>query len=163
MTSFDNHLKHIAGLEAKFGPDSEEVAVALSTLVRLICEYEEPGDAVVYFERCMAIRAKLKGAAAILPDLDGWISQKNPVNFKFVEPFILKRLEIKADTFGEIDKRVADECDGLALRYLYLKRFVEARALLERMRTSGRERPSQCWSEDLTCCERFSTATGQDC
>lgn len=132
MTSFDNHLAHIAGLEAKFGRQSEEVAIALNTLARLICQYEEPADAVPYFERCLEIREALKGPAAILPYLDEWINQRNPVGFNVREPFILKRLAIKASTFGEIDSRVAAECDSLASTYSRLKRFAEAKPLLER-------------------------------
>jgi tetratricopeptide (TPR) repeat protein len=132
MTSFGNHFAHIAKLEAKFGPHSEEVAVALRTLARLICQYEEPAGAVPYFERCMAIREALKGPAAILPDLDEWIEQTNPVGFTVREPFILKRLSIKAGLFGEADPRVADACDALASDYVHLSRFAEARPLLER-------------------------------
>ncbi len=134
MTSHmvDKHLAHIAGLEAKFGTVSDEVAVALNTLARLICQYEEPADAVSYFSRCIAIRQELNGPAAILPDLDKWIDQDNPVGFWIREPFMRKRLDIKTELFGEFDPWVAEECDGLASTYVHVRRFAEAKPLLER-------------------------------
>lgn len=135
MATFDNHLVHIAKLEGKFGPDSEEVAVALKTLSRLICQYGEPADAVPYFERCIGIREARKGPASILPDLDEWIDQTNPVGFTVREPFIRKRLAIKASAFGELDPEVVEACDALASDYLHLERFAEARPLLERSLT----------------------------
>lgn len=134
MTSqmIDNHLAHIAGLEKKFGPNSEEVAVALGTLARLICQYEEPEDAVPYFERCIRIREALKGPKSVLPYLDEWINQSNQIGFKAREPFILKRLEIEANTLGEIDPSVADACASLASTYLHLNRTAEAQRFFER-------------------------------
>ena len=134
MTShmLDKHLAHIAGLEARFGVVSEEVAVALDTLARLICQYEEPAEAIPYFSRCIAIREELRGPASILADLDKWIDQGNPVGFQVREPFIRKRLEIKTSLFGEFDPWVAEECDGLASTYAHLKRYSDARPLLER-------------------------------
>lgn len=128
----DKHLAHIAGLEAKFGAVSDEVAVALNTLARLICQYEEPADAVPYFSRCIAIREGLNGPASILGDLDKWIDQQAPISFWVREPFILKRLDIKTSLFGEFDPWVAEECDGLASTYVHLKRFSDAKPLLER-------------------------------
>lgn len=87
MTSnmVDRHLAHIAGLEKKFGPVSEDVAVALGTLAGLICKYEEPEDAVPYFERCIRIREGLTGPKSVLPYLDEWINQNNPIGFKVRE------------------------------------------------------------------------------
>lgn len=128
----DKHLAHIAGLEAKFGAVSDEVAVALNTLARLICQYEEPADAIPYFSRCIAIREELNGPASILGDLDQWIDQQAPTSFRVREPFILKRLDIKTSLFGEFDPWVAEECDGLASTYVHLKRFSDAKPLLER-------------------------------
>jgi len=130
---FDNHLVHIASLESKFGPQSEEVAVALKTLARLICRYDEPAEAVPYFERCIGIREALRGPASILPDLDEWVDQK--IDFSFIEPFMLKRLSIKAETFGGFEPRVGDECDALASEYVYFNRFAAARVLRERSLT----------------------------
>jgi len=137
MTSrmVDTHLMHISRLEEKFGATSQEVATALNTLAGLICKYEEPADSVPYFNRYLAIREALHGPGAILGDLDGWINQSNPVGFWVREPFILKRLEIKTALFGQIDSRVADECDELASTYFHLKRFPAARPLLERSLT----------------------------
>jgi tetratricopeptide (TPR) repeat protein len=128
----DKHLAHIAGLEARFGVVSEEVAVALNTLARLICQYEEPAEAIPYFSRCIAIREELRGPTSILADLDTWIDQDNPVGFQVREPFIRKRLDIKTSLFGEFDPWVAEECDGLASTYIHLNRYSDARPLLER-------------------------------
>jgi tetratricopeptide (TPR) repeat protein len=128
----DKHLAHIAGLEARFGVVSEEVAVALDTLARLICQHEEPAEAVPYFSRCIAIREELRGPASVIADLDTWIDQDNPVGFQIREPFIRKRLDIKTSLFGEFDPWVAEECDGLASTYIHLKRYSDARPLLER-------------------------------
>ena len=126
-----NHLRHIAKQEAKFGTESEEVAVALNTLARLICEYEEPVDAVPYIERSIAIREALKGPESILPALDDWI-KKDPGSFELIEPFLLKRLAIEADILGELDPRIADQCDGIAARYRGHRQWQEARTFLER-------------------------------
>jgi tetratricopeptide (TPR) repeat protein len=131
MTMLDSHHAHIAKLEARFGPHSEEVAVALNTLARLIVKYEESVDAVPYFERCIAIREALKGPASILGDLDAWMDQGN-LAFKAREPFMQKRIAAKASVFGELDPDVVAACDALAADYLHLKRFAEARPLLER-------------------------------
>jgi tetratricopeptide (TPR) repeat protein len=125
------HLQHIAKQEAKFGTDSEEVAVALRTLCKLICQYEDAVDAVPYFDRCMRIREALRGRESILKELDEWID-KNAWNFEAVEPFLRKRLAIETEVFGEIDPRIADGCEDLARRYRNQKRYSEARELLER-------------------------------
>lgn len=134
MTSYmlDKHLAHIAGLEARHGVVSEEVAVALNTLARLICQYEEPAEAIPYFSRYIAIREQLRGSASILADLDEWIDQDNEGGFQVREPFIRQRLHIKTSLFGEFDPWVAEECDGLASTYIQLKRYSDARPLLER-------------------------------
>ncbi|CAN7604272.1 tetratricopeptide repeat protein [Bradyrhizobium sp. LjRoot220] len=124
-----NHLRHIAKQEAKFGADSEEVAVALNTLARLICQYQEAADAVPYFERSIAIREALKGPESILAALDDWIDKNS---FELTEPFLLKRLAIEAGILGEVDPRIADQCDGIAARYHDQKRWHEARTFLER-------------------------------
>ncbi len=99
-----NHLRHIAKQEAKFGTESEEVAIALNTLARLICQYEKPVDAVPYFERSIAIREALKGPESILSALDEWIDK---YGLELSEPFLLKRLAIEVGILGEVDPRIA--------------------------------------------------------
>jgi len=131
MTMLESHHAHIAKLEARFGRQSEEVAVALHTLARLIVKYDDSLEAVPYFERCIAIREALNGPASILADLDAWMDQDN-LAFKAREPFMQKRIAIKADAFGAFDPEVVEACDALAWDYLHLKRFGEARPLLER-------------------------------
>lgn len=133
MTSHlvDSHLAHIASLEQQFGATSAQVATALSTLAGLICKYEDPPDSVPYFRRCLEIRETLYGSAGILDDLNGWIDQRN-IDFPVQEPFVLKRIEVKTALFGEVDLRVAEDCDQLASTYSHLRRFATARPLLER-------------------------------
>jgi tetratricopeptide (TPR) repeat protein len=128
----NSHLAHISGLEKRFGPESAEVAIALGTLARLICQYNEPADAAPYFKRSIAIRQTIYGPETILSDLDNWINQKNPVSFDVLEPFILQRLEIRATILGEADPRVAVACDAIAAEYLQHTRYAEARTFLER-------------------------------
>ncbi len=128
----EQHLAHIAGLEKKFGRDSEEVAVALRTLAGLICKYGESEDGVPFFERCIAIRESLTGPASVLPDLDDWLGQNVRMSFAAREPFLLKRIEIKVGTSGELQPDVADECASLASVYLNRNQLTEARTFLER-------------------------------
>jgi tetratricopeptide (TPR) repeat protein len=127
----NNHLQHIAKQEAKFGADSEEVAVALKTLAKLVCQYEDPADALPYFERSIRIREALHGPESILKELDDWID-KNSRHFELIEPFLQKRLAIETAALGEIDPRIADECEAMAKRYRHHHRYSAARALLER-------------------------------
>lgn len=115
---YDQHLAHIAVLEAKFGTDSLEVATALHTLAMLICQSGKPAVAIPYFERSVRIGEALRGPASLLPQLDEWINHKNSGGFKLLEPLILKRLEAKAAAFGDISQGVAGECDFIATRYL---------------------------------------------
>jgi hypothetical protein len=126
----EQHLAHIAGLEQQFGPDSEPVAVALNTLAGLICKYQQSEDAVPYFERCLQIRAQLRGPRAVLAEIDRWLDQ--PLCFAAREPFLLKRIEIRAEVLGECDASLADECASLAGVYANLNRTAEARILFER-------------------------------
>lgn len=128
----ESHLAHIAQLEAKFGAESDEVATALNTLAFLISQYGEPAEAVPYFDRSITIREALHGPASLLPQLEQWIDQKGPVQFKHLEPFVLGRLEIMAATWGEIDPRIAEECDRIASRYLYRNEPAQAKPFLER-------------------------------
>lgn len=128
----ESHLAHIAQLEAKFGADSEEVATALNTLAFRLCEWGKSADAGPYFGRSLAIREALYGPASLLPQLDAWIDQKHAVKFRHLEPFLLRRLAIKAATWGEVDSRVAEECDRLASRYLYRNEPERATQFLER-------------------------------
>lgn len=128
----ESHLAHIAKLEAKFGANSEEVATALNTLAFRLCEWGKSADAGPYFDRSLAIREALYGPASLLPQLDAWIDQKQPVKFKHLEPFMLKRLAIMAATWGDVDPRIATECDRIAARYLYRNEPERAMELFER-------------------------------
>lgn len=129
---YDDHLAHIADLEAKFGTDSLEVATALHTLAMLICQSSKPAVAIPYFERSIRIGEALRGPASLLPQLDEWINHKNSGGFKVLEPFILKRLEVKAAALGDISPGVAGECDFIASRYLAGNEPSKAIPFLER-------------------------------
>ncbi|MDA9448814.1 hypothetical protein [Bradyrhizobium sp. CCBAU 21360] len=91
MASFyaENHLRHIAGLEKRHGPISDEVVTALRTLIKLICRSEDPVEAIPFLDRCISIQESLHGPQSILGDLDEWIRQAGRVDFKLVEPFQL--------------------------------------------------------------------------
>lgn len=128
---FENHLAHIAQLEAKFGAESDEVATALNTLAFLICQSGDPADALPYFDRSITIREALHGPESLLPQLNQWIEQSGPVQFRHLEPFLLGRLEIMTTAWGEIDPRIAEECDRIASRYLYRHEPKQARPFLE--------------------------------
>ncbi|WP_027526626.1 tetratricopeptide repeat protein [Bradyrhizobium sp. Ec3.3] len=134
MTSFyaPNHLKHIAGLEERFGPVSDEVAVALRSLVRVICQYEDPIDAIPFLERCLAIEEALHGPEVTLSDLNTWIGKAGGVDFEYVEPLQLRRLAVKTVIFGETSREVAAECEALARRYASNGPYSKARSFLER-------------------------------
>src|SRR6185503_6655978 len=103
MASFyaDSHLRHIAGLEQRHGPISDEVVTALRTLIKLICRSEDPVDAIPFLDRCISIQESLHGPQSILGDLDGWIGKAGGVDFKLVEPFLMRRLAIKSRLFGD--------------------------------------------------------------
>lgn len=134
MTSYyaPRHLQHISGLEKRFGPVSDEVAVALRSLVRVICQYEDPFDAIPFLERCLAIEEALHGPHATLSDLNTWIGQAGGLDFEYVEPFQLRRLAVKTDIFGEVSQEVAGECEAIAKRYAWSEPYSAARAFLER-------------------------------
>ncbi|MBN8988841.1 MAG: tetratricopeptide repeat protein [Rhizobiales bacterium] len=129
---YDDHLAHIAGLERKFGTDSAEVATALHTLAMLICQAAKPTVAIPYFERSLRIGEALRGPASLLPQLDEWIGHRHSGGFKLLEPFLLKRLEIKAAAFGDVGPEVANECNDIAARYLARKEPSNALPFLER-------------------------------
>lgn len=82
MTSFyaPNHLQHIAKLEERFGAVSDEVAVALRSLVRVICQYEDPIEAIPFLERCLSIEEALHGPQVTLSDLNNWIGHAAEVD-----------------------------------------------------------------------------------
>jgi len=134
MTSFyaPNHLKHIAGLEKRFGPVSDEVATGLRSLVRVICQHEDPVEAIPFLERCLALEEALHGSEATLSDLNTWIGQAGGVDFEDLEPLQLRRLAVKTEVFGETSEQVAAECQALAQRYGSNVPYRKARALLER-------------------------------
>lgn len=133
MTSFyaPNHLQHIAKLEKRFGSVSDEVAVALRSLVRVICQHEDPVDALPFLERCVSIEEALHGPKATLADLDAWIGQPG-VDFEHYESFQLRRLAVKTEIFGEASQEVEAECGALAKGYASQGRDWKARAFLER-------------------------------
>lgn len=134
MTSFyaPRHLEHIAGLEKRFGPVSDEVATALRSLIRVILQYEDPVYAIPFLDRCLAIEEDLHGAPATLSDLNTWIDAAKGVDFEHVEPFQLRRLAIKTEMFGEASQEVAAECEAIAERYGLYGPYSKARAFLER-------------------------------
>jgi hypothetical protein len=66
----ENHLRHIAGLEKRHGPISDEVVTALRTLIGLICRSEDPVEAIPFLDRCISIQESLHGPQSILGDLD---------------------------------------------------------------------------------------------
>jgi hypothetical protein len=134
MTSFyaPRHLEHIAGLEKRFGPVSDEVATALRSLVRVICQYEDPVEAAPFLERCISIGESLHGPKSILSDLDTWIGHADRVDFEYIEPFQLRRLAIKTEVFGEASQETAVECEALARRYAANGSYPKARVLLQR-------------------------------
>ena len=134
MTSFyaDNHLRHISKLEERFGPDSDEVAVALRTLVRLICRDEDPVDAIPFLERLVSIRQSLGEPQSILADIDDWIGATTGVDFTLVEPFQLQRLAVQVQIFGEASEEVADECGYLAHNYTHKGDYPHAKGFFER-------------------------------
>lgn len=134
MTSFyaPNHLQHIAKLEERFGAVSDEVAVALRSLVRVICQYEDPIEAIPFLERCLSIEEALHGPQVTLSDLNNWIGHAAGVDFEYVEPFQLRRLAVKTEVFGEISQEVAGECQAIAKRYAWSEPYSAARAFLER-------------------------------
>jgi len=133
MTSYyaPRHVQHIAELEKRFGPVSDEVAVALRSLVRVICQYEDPVDAIPFLERCLAIEEALHGPEVTLSDLNTWIGQAGGVDFEYVEPLQLRRLAVKTEVFGEASQEVA-ACEALAQRYAWSGTYSKARAFLER-------------------------------
>lgn len=134
MTSFyaPRHLQHIVGLEKRFGPVSDEVATGLRSLVRVICQYEDPVDAAPFLERCISIVEILHGPKAVLPDLDKWIGHAGAADFEHIERFQLRRLAIKTEIFGEDSEAVAEECEALGRGYASSGRYAKARVLLER-------------------------------
>lgn len=134
MTSFyaPRHLEHIAGLEKRFGPVSDEVATALRSLVRVICQYEDPVDAAPFLERCVSIVESLHGPRSVLSDLDKWIGHAKNADFEHIEPFQLRRLAITTEVFGEDSKPVAEECEALGRGYASSGGYAKARVLLER-------------------------------
>ncbi|WIW46921.1 tetratricopeptide repeat protein [Bradyrhizobium sp. 62B] len=134
MTSFyaPRHLEHIAGLEKRFGPVSDEVATALRSLVRVICDYEDPVDAAPFLERGITIAESLHGPRSVLPDLDKWIGHASRADFEHIEPFQLRRLAIKTEIFGEDSEAVAEECEALGRGYASSGGYAKARVLLER-------------------------------
>jgi hypothetical protein len=128
----ENHLRHIAGLEKRHGPISDEVVTALRTLIGLICRSEDPVEAIPFLDRCISIQESLHGPQSILGDLNSWISKAGGVDFKLVEPFQLKRLAIKSALFGENSRQTAGECEAIARRWALLGDYARAAALLER-------------------------------
>lgn len=134
MTSFyaPRHLEHIAGLEKRFGPVSDEVATALRSLVRVICQYEDPVDAAPFLERCVSIVESLHGPRSVLPDLDKWIGHAGGADFEHIEPFQLRRLAIKTEIYGKDNREVAEECESLGRGYASSGGYAKARVLLER-------------------------------
>lgn len=134
MTSFyaPNHLRHIAELEKRFGPVSDEVVVGLRGLVRVICQYEDPIDAVPFLERCLSIEETLHGSRAILSDLNAWINHASRLDFEYIEPLQLRRLAVKTEVFGEASHEAAEECKAIAQRYASNGGYAKAREFMER-------------------------------
>ncbi|GMO38046.1 tetratricopeptide repeat protein [Bradyrhizobium sp. TM233] len=134
MASFyaENHLRHIAGLEKRHGPISDEVVTALRTLIKLICRSEDPVEAIPFLDRCISIQESLHGPQSILGDLDEWIGHAGRVDFKLVEPFQLRRLAIKTRLSGEHSWQAAEECEAIARKWASTGDYSRARAFLER-------------------------------
>ncbi|WP_298239887.1 tetratricopeptide repeat protein [uncultured Bradyrhizobium sp.] len=127
-----SHLPHIAGLERRHGPISDEVVTALRTLIKLILRSENPAEAIPFLDRCISIQESLHGPQSIMGDLDDWIGRAGHVDFKLVEPFQLRRLAIKSKLFGENSPEAAGECEAIARRWASHGDYSRARAFLER-------------------------------